>query len=223
MSNFIYKYSLSWFLGLILFLGFSTYSLVINSGLYSKLKEIERENTRLRTDVYELKTSLLLIKSYVGTKLPPFWLHGGGNQVYSSDSLKAHQMSVIILILSRCASCFENEIPLWNGLADNLRNESTLTLGINISLDTNLVWQYVKDGTVTFPMVNDNGVFSTFFQDVERTAQVLAILANSSYSILAIHSSVLGHPEFTGKFCDDIINYVKVQKPRVKETTKKMF
>jgi thiol-disulfide isomerase/thioredoxin len=122
----------------------------------------------------------------------------------SSDGFAPGRFSIVLFIIGKCPSCFEDEIPLWNRLAEDARKKGISYLAINCSLHRELILEYQRERMVEFAIIDGGEEFKDFFGGFE-THQLLCFVVDSNLTILKAHSSIPKQPELTEEFCRNVL------------------
>lgn len=160
-----------------------------------------------RARINHLETLLVLNQKYLGKRLVEFETFDYTSRIFSSNKLKRYQFSLVVFLIGGCSSCFEREALEWDNLISDMKNKGLFGIGVNISLDDNLVSYYLKERTINYPVLHGHDVFLSFLND-SKNFEVLAILVNSELMIEKVHASLPNHPELASTFADEVRSYL---------------
>lgn len=162
LNALLQKYSFSFFIGFLLFLSSTIFSFTRNLRLQKKIAEVENQETINRVKIRHLETLLALQRKYLGKKIIEFETTDSTSRIFSSDTLKKYQYSLIIFILGGCSLCFEEEAYIWDQLIYDMKRQGLFGFGVNISFDNDLILHYLKNGKINYPVLHHHEIFSTF-------------------------------------------------------------
>lgn len=124
------------------------------------------------------------------------------NLTFSSDSIKHHKKSIIIIFIGECGTCFDNEIPIWNKVYQKVSNQNYFMMAINVSNLVDLVKKYFYEKSTLFPIVNDNGIFSNYKR--YPFVEMITFVVQPDLMIEKVHISWFQNIEHTKKFLNEI-------------------
>ncbi|MCC6253569.1 MAG: hypothetical protein IT276_01510 [Ignavibacteriaceae bacterium] len=145
---------------------------------------------------------------YLRTYLPKFKLNEQSNHDFSSDSIREHKKSIILLLVGNCGACFENERPIWNNLYHELKSERYYFLAINLSSNEDIIKRYFNQNSLAFPIV-DGFDFSNEFKTNSPIVEIITLVVDEYFLIEKIHLSFLGDEKRTESFKNNLTKSLK--------------
>ncbi|WP_337865778.1 hypothetical protein [Ignavibacterium sp.] len=190
--------------GFILFFVYSVYSFFNQIKLNTEIIKLNNEFQKINMSGNIINSELEIIKTFLRTKFPEFNnLKNYSNLTFSSDSIKHHKKSIILLFIGECGACFDNEIPIWNEVYQKGSSQNYFMMAINASNQIDLVKKYFYEKSTLFPIVNDNGIFSNFKR--YPFVEMITFVVQSNLMIEKVHISWSQNIEHTKKFSNEIL------------------
>jgi hypothetical protein len=189
--------------GLVLFFGYSVFCFFNQTKLNAKIIKLNNELKSIqRSDKFN-NSELEITKTFLRTRLQEFNLRNYSNHVFSSDSIKQHDKSIILVYTGSCGTCFDNELPIWNDIYQKVKNHNYFMIAINASKQVDLAKKYSNEKSSLFPIVNADESF--FHYKSYPFVEMITFVVQPDLVIEEVHISMSQNIEYTKKFSNDIL------------------
>lgn len=198
------RFHTSILVGFVLFFLYSIYSFITLNNLHSSNRKLQNINNELNAELKIQKTIFDITNKYIRTKLPEFSMKDLRNKNYSTEMIKNSRIGIVLLILSDCGDCIENEIPIWNNMYERLIMSNIFMVGINTPTNRGIAEKLYAERATNFSILQGDETYSAL-KTTYPLAEIITFVVKPDLEIVKLNVSIPKKPEKTIEFVNQII------------------